>query len=311
MEITNILSIKDNWMLMKFRYKHKNKLVTIFVLGAVGLFFMFLAMILINNKSFHTKKRYFTIIDVAFGLQKSPPVMFKGLEIGRVENYSLTDQNKIHTNLFVYEEFRNRVIKFSVIQVNTNPLSGDITNLELMNPKDITSGDIIPEKSIIPHIKSEIGQKYVKDGIIALPEEGFGGVAQKVNTILESVVQNQTANKADATVKNLNLVLASLNEVLLGVEKTVAGQLAPEGIVGRVGGQSLRRSLGSLERTMNYIEDMVKVMHKSRKDIAPLLLNTNKTIKELNNTLKGVNNNPLIKGGITKDKKYLGVEIND
>ncbi|HLE10021.1 MAG: hypothetical protein A2504_00775 [Bdellovibrionales bacterium RIFOXYD12_FULL_39_22] len=298
---------------MNFKYKHRNKLVSLFVLVSVGLFVMFIVFVIISNKTFETKIPYYTIVDSAMGLQKRPPVIFKGLEIGRITDFVLLDDNKIHANFFIYKEFKNRCIKNSVIQVNSGMLNGEVTNFEIVLPHldGGTSKEIMPARSLIPNIKSAEGMALVENGIISLPDDGFGGVAQKVNKILETIVLNQTIEKADDGVKNLNAVLISLNAVLILLEKTVANYQAPEGLVERVGGEQLKNILGNLEKTSAYVEGIVGVMHKSRKDIAPILINTNKAISGLNDTLQGVNNNPLIKGGINKDKKYQGVEVND
>ncbi len=298
---------------MNFKYKHRNKLVSLFVLISVGLFIMFIVFVTINNKTFESKIPYYTIIDNAMGLQKRPPIIFKGLEIGRITEFTLQDDNKILTKFFIYKEFKNRSVKNSVIQVNSGILNGEITSFEIVLPKlpEGKTKELLPANSLIPDIKSEEGMALVKNGMITLPDDGFGGVAQKVNKILETIVINQTIEKADDSVKNLNAVLMSLNEVLLLLEKTVANYQAPEGLVAKVGGIQFQNILTNLEKTSAYIEGIMGVMHKSRKDLAPILINTNKAITELSSTLQGVNNNPLIKGGITKESKYQGVEVND
>ena len=290
---------------MSFKYKHREKLVSGFVLIAIGLFIMFLTLVMINNKTFHKKIHFHTIISNANGLQKHPPVIFKGLEIGRVTCFSLDKENKIKVDFFIYNDFRKKAVTYSVISLISGTLSGDITHLELIVPDNKQQNlKTLKTDSFIAYIKSPQGIENISNGNIIAPDEGFGGVATKLNKVLEDLTNQKTVIKIDETIETLNLVL-------MRVEELLEAQHEKQGIVGRAGGESVNKILQSIERSMIYVEDTMKTLHENKKNISPIIINANKAIKNLNDTLKGVNNNPLIKGGIVKDKKYLGVELND
>lgn len=296
---------------MKFRYKYKDKIVPIFILAAISMFFFFIVLITIKNRTFSSTYDYYTILDNASGLQNRPPILFKGIEIGRIRNFHLTKNNKTMVSFFVYKEYVKKMVPNSVIAVNTGTLSGDVTDLELLVPKyDPTQIKMAGKNNLIPYIRSEEGLAIVKSGHIPPPAEGISGITAKINAIMETFLENKTASKTDQSVKELNALLSTLNEILQKLSKTMDVP-GPSGILGQVGGNSLSITLKNIEDSTNYIKETLSVVHKNRKSIAPLLINTNKTINKLNKTLKGVNNNPLIRGGITKDKKYIGVEVND
>ena len=296
---------------MKFKYKHRTKLVSAFILVAVGLFVMLVTMIMINNRTFSSKIQYYSIMNSADGLQKNPPIKFKGLEIGKVFSFDLTKDNRIVVHFFIYKKFSEKIVQYSVLSQVAGTLTGEVTHFELIVPKYSEANILVRSNSLVPYINSEEGKQNLKDGGIVMPEEGFGGLITKLNEVLDGITSQRTVFKLDDAIKNLNSVLVSVNEVLLRVEHVVAGAKAPEGIIGRVGGESVAKSMIRLEKIMQYLEETVNVIYKSRKDLAPILTNVNKTVKKLNDTLKGVNNNPLIRGGIIKEKKYLGVELND
>ena len=296
---------------MKFKYKHRTKLVSAFILVAVGLFVMLVTMIMINNRTFSSKIQYYSIMNSADGLQKNPPIKFKGLEIGKVFSFDLTKDNRIVVHFFIYKKFSEKIVQYSVLSQVAGTLTGEVTHFELIVPKYSEANILVRSNSLVPYINSEEGKQNLKDGGIVMPEEGFGGLITKLNEVLDGITSQRTVFKLDDAIKNLNSVLVSVNEVLLRVEHVVAGAKAPEGIIGRVGGESVAKSMIRLEKIMQYLEETVNVIYKSRKDLAPILTNVNKTVKKLNDTLKGVNNNPLIRGGIIKEKKYLGVELID
>jgi hypothetical protein len=233
------------------------------------------------------------------------------LEIGKVNGFDLTKENEIQVHFYIYEKFKEKVVKYSVLSQVAGTLTGEVTHFELIVPEYSATNSLIESNSLIPYINSKEGKNNLKDGGIVMPEEGFGGLITKLNEVLDGLTSQRTVFKVDDAIKNLNKVLVSVNDVLVRVEHAAAGSSAPEGIIGRVGGESITKSMVRLEKILKYLEETAKEFHKSRKDIAPILTNVNKTVKKLNNTLKGVNNNPLIKGGITKEKKYLGVELND
>jgi len=290
---------------MKFKYKHRTKLVSAFILVAVGLFVMLVTMIMINNRTFSSKIQYYSIMNSADGLQKNPPIKFKGLEIGKVFSFDLTKDNRIVVHFFIYKKFSEKIVQYSVLSQVAGTLTGEVTHFELIVPKYSEANILVRSNSLVPYINSEEGKQNLKDGGIVMPEEGFGGLITKLNEVLDGITSQRTVFKLDDAIKNLNSVLVSVNEVLLRVEHVVAGAKAPEGIIGRVGGESVAKSMIRLEKIMQYLEETVNVIYKSRKDLAPILTNVNKTVKKLNDTLKGVNNNPLIRGGIIKKIKYL------
>ena len=106
--------------MIPFKLRHNREIVTIFMLIAVGFYLprSIVATIII----FSAPVDFYTLVQNAYGLKSLPPIYFKGFAIGRVKSFQLTHENKIHVNFYIFEDFYDKVINYSVVSINTNPL---------------------------------------------------------------------------------------------------------------------------------------------------------------------------------------------
>ncbi len=289
---------------MKLDYKHRIKIVYLFILGAISLFVMFIALIISQNGVFTSKVYFYTTINNASGLLRHPPIKFKGYEIGKVCDFHLTDNNKIHVDFYIYTTFMPRVSEYSVLNLN-NGFTGEIVSLELMVPPyDKDNHKILTTTKLIPLGITLEGADRIRAGGIIIEQSGVFGIIQKIDKMLGSINDKQT-------ISNVNNLLTSVNSSMLEVTVMLQNYRDPANLLERVGGKDVREILVHLNSTLSYVKDIISVAHKNRKDISPLIINANKTIKRLDKTLQGVNNNPFLRAGISHEKKYIGVEIND
>jgi ABC-type transporter Mla subunit MlaD len=293
--------------MIPFKLRHGREIVTIFTLAALGIFIFLASVIAYNNNLFRSRVNFYTLVTNAYGLNSMPPIYFKGFAIGRVKNFHLTKDNRIRVNFYVFEDFYDRIIPYSVVSINTNPISGDINEFQLITPEN--KGDTIkpmPAGSLIPDLKSAEAQSYIAQGKLVHEFGGIEGILDKSNQILKEFIQHKASEK-------INSIIADSAKIISTLEGTVKSY-GPDGK--GEGHKQMVNLLDKVNNTMNavldsanYIKETIEVVHRNRKDLAPLILNTNKTLEKAQDTLDGINQNPLLKGGIKDDRSVHGIEM--
>jgi ABC-type transporter Mla subunit MlaD len=157
---------------MKFKFKHTEKLVGVFVIIAFIILAAGVVMIAVSQKAFVKTYRFRTLLSDAAGLSISTPLNFKGYKIGKVSHFSLNRENYIDVEFQVYYEFLPKIVPGSVISRLNNPITGK-TTLVLLPPKRTgetppwdkgTEGEPpLPEGSLIPSLDTEKGRKLLEE----------------------------------------------------------------------------------------------------------------------------------------------------
>ena len=70
-------------------------------------------------------------------------------------------------------------------------------------------------------------------------------------------------------------------------------------------------SVSAIEQNLTFLRGILKVLHQNKNEITPILLKTNRTLDNAQDTLEGINNNPLIRGGIRRKKEGTQLETLD
>ncbi|MFT5665222.1 MAG: ABC-type transporter Mla subunit MlaD [Gammaproteobacteria bacterium] len=172
---------------MQGRFKHTDRLVLIFVIFGFLLLVAFSALVLIKNKTFTNRLYYITFLDSASGLSSNPPIFFKGLPIGRIEDFELvSDTNEIRVKFYIYEDYTNKIIKYAVISRIENALLGANNEYEILLPKldSTTQPERLPEGELVPFIQTDLGQAYAKKGQIEQKQNSIDSVLSSVNSVL-------------------------------------------------------------------------------------------------------------------------------
>ena len=297
--------------MIPFKLRHNREIVTIFMLIAVVIFIFLGSIVAYNNNIFRARVDFYTLVQNAYGLKSLPPIYFKGFAIGRVKSFQLTHENKIHVNFYIFEDFYDKVINYSVVSINTNPLSGEITEFQLITPDEGPNSSketlgLVEQGGLIPDLKSAEAQNYIKTGKLKYEAAGIEGILDKSNQILKAFIEQKTSEK-------INGIIESVAKTMTSLEATVKSY-GPEGkgeghqqIVNAI--EKVNKTMNSIVDTATYIKETIEVVHTNRKDLAPLIINSNKTIEKASRTLDGINNNPLLKGGIPQERKLHGVEM--
>ena len=288
--------------------KHRQKIVALFILGAVVFVFFILGMILVRNKTFKSKLHYHTLLDTAKGLSGYPTIYFKGYSIGKVSKFRLTHELKIRVDFYIFKEYQDLIFEHSLLAKNENILSGEITDFKLVLPNKDYRKKTKSQKTIIFERSSEEGQALIAQGISSLESGGIAGIVNKVNVVLNQFVEQKTPEK-------LNSMVHESNELLIEIKRTVSSynaEKSPEAkqaLVNIV--KQASQSIQSINKTLLYFREILKVVHRNKDEFTPILMKTNRTLDQAGDTFEGINNNPLIRGGIRKKKKEIQLETLD
>ena len=335
---------------MKFKFKYAEKIVYIFVVIGLAVFAILSILIMSQSDVFESKLYYKTVLDNAKGLQKKPTIMLSGFEIGRIDDFDFNPEtNMIDVKFYVFEKYRNQVVEKSVISRTISPLNGEVTEFELI-PPSITERTPMAQSSVIPYINSELGRKYIQEGIITQQGDDISSIINSINNILlglqkknnkedgaifhsldnlvkitdklssiietidsEHVVENlnKSISKTNKLIEEMPNTLKLFNQNLQSMDSLLNNFNSPKKIADGVGGESLQNIIHQLDTTTFFIKESVKDLYDQKESIRLLLNSSQKTINRMNKTLQGINNNPLIRGGIGETNKINKVEIDD
>lgn len=290
-----------------FKIKHSRKIVSLFIAAALGLFIFLAAIIAYNNNLFRPRIYFYTLVQNAYGLNSLPPIYFKGFAIGQVKRFELTSQNKIRVDFYIFEDLYDKVLVNSVVSINSNPISGEITEFQLIGPKgNLQELGRMPQEALIPDLKSKEGQALRLSGKLDYEAAGIEGILDKTNQMLQVFIEQKSSEKIDGIIANAASMMATIEKTVksYGAEGKGEGHRQVINLLDKV-----NQTMNSVLDTATYIKETIEVIHRNRQDLPPLIFNTNKTLEKAQRTLEGINNNPFLKGGINQEKKVQGLEM--
>lgn len=307
---------------MTFKFKYTDKIVGIFFFIAVGLIVAMLAVIIVNQKIF-VKKHYFkTRFEDGGDLKVDQDIYFKGFKIGKVKKISLNEQNKVDVDLFIYEQYLSRVKKDSVFSKVSNPITGG----KIILIQNEISFSVEKEGSFIPSLESFEGQTLLKMGAIKKESDKISGIINTVDSVLltvddllKSINDDNNASKnsiarilvnAADTMEKTKEQLEKVSVILGNFENLSYQMREPDGMIkklidpqGDFMFNSIQKSLNSLSIMMDELSQFSGFINGQSRQIESLLIESKNTMKEAQEVIEGIKNNPLIKGGITEKKE--------
>jgi len=335
---------------MKFKFKYANKIVFLFITFGLGVFLLFTTLLLSQSDVFKKKIYYRTILGNAKGLQKKPPIFLSGLEIGRIDDFDFNaETNAIDVTFYIYEKYKKQVIQNAVISRTINPFSGEVSEFELLPPESKKYPEL-EQNGLVPFIGSEAGKKLILDGVIKQRGDDISSIINSINNILlslqkknnkddgsifhtldnltkltdkfisltetfenEQVVENinQSIKQTHTLLNSFPKTLSLFNSNLKQMDSLIVNFQTPTKVIDGLGGSSYRNVILHLDSTTYFMKEMVKELHDQRESIRLLLHSSQESVNRLNKTLQGVNNNPLIRGGIDEQNVINEVEIED
>ncbi len=320
---------------MKFKIRFADQIVGFFILVA----FLGLAGILIligyNQRWFAKNYLFRSKFQSANGLSIGMPIKLKGFEIGTVRKISLKRDNTVDIEFHIYDNYYDKIIPNSVLELATNPL-GLGGGLRFHPGKEIWPP--LAELSFIPSLDFDKGKQLVRENLVDLSkgEDVINSVLGKVDSTLTSL-NSLIVSMDDAvngrgkgpvsdilkdltdTSTHLNDLLVNLKGITADVKMTTATLGDSTGLVRRL--LDPRGSMATLLDDDNVLFDQIvqaveelnafikqlsefgNFINSTQPQITGILEKGKVALDKGNEVLEAVKNNPLLRGGIPEKKE--------
>lgn len=193
---------------MKFKFKFADQIVGLFVLASIVLVCIALILIGINKRWLKDDLNYSSSFTSATGLRSGMSITLRGFKIGELKTIELSDDNLVDVSFVIYEEYIDRVVRDSVIELQANPLG---LGAQIVFYPGLGKGDSLPEGAHIFSTAQSEGRRLVKEG--------------KVDKVSSGDIIVKILNDADEMILSMNSLLITIDETLLGYNSGPVGEI--------------------------------------------------------------------------------------
>lgn len=193
---------------MKFKFRFAEQIVGLFVLTSVVLVCLALILIGINKRWLRDDLIYYSDFTSATGLRAGMSVTLRGFKIGELKTIELNDKNYVDVSFVIYEEYINRVVEDSVIELQANPLG---LGAQVAFYPGIENREPLPEGTFLYSTARKEGRQLIKEG--KTDKDNSGDMIVKI------------INDADEMILSLNSLLITLDETMLGYNPGPVGEI--------------------------------------------------------------------------------------
>ncbi len=301
---------------MKFRIKNADKIVGFFIIIAVIGLASIIIFLGINQRWFARNYHYYSIFHSAAGLNRGMEITFKGFAIGKVDTVELNEDNEVVLKFYIYSEHHDKVNFNSVLELAVSPLSSSLQ----LYPGKYGSAPL-PEGELVPSLDTDEGKRRVKQELVVMPEkseDSLSSILTSVDEIVSNIdkVLNDHVDEIDQAVSSFSQFLIALNEAAKGKGSgplntmfvSTAGTLHninritgdPHGMLSRLLDPDVN---ASIQRIVENLEEFSRYVRGTAPQITGILEKGQDALKEGKAVLEAIKNNPLLKGGVTKERE--------
>ncbi|MCK4841385.1 MAG: MCE family protein [Methylococcales bacterium] len=247
-------------------------IITLLVISSLVIFKIHSAKMFDETITFHT---YMTN---AQGISTETLVNISGIEVGKVSNIDIAEDNKVHIEFFIYKSFEKLIRTDS---------TGELSKLSLIGNSVIiiTAGSpglpLLPAKSVL-----NIKEPITTDDLI----EGIKPVINNMETImtnLAAIVKVIEPDSIKEGSRNLISVMKNLNHI---TQKISTGQgLVGKAIYDNQQAEQLTSVLNRVEKILQKIEQRVDETQPLIKNVTVLGNESRNMVSEIRHSLDKVN----------------------
>jgi len=324
---------------MKFRIRFADQIVGLFILLAVLGLAGILILIGANQRWFAKNYHYYSRFNSAASLSVGQSIKLKGFEIGKVNTISLTPQNQVDIEFYIFDTYYEKVRPNSVLELAVNPL-GIGGGLSFHPGKNNLSP--LEELSFIPSLDLEQGKELVKKDLVDMPkgQDEIVAIMNKVGPIMDEVYSalastntliasindaitghgegpvaemlaqlTVTTTKVSESMYNVKGILANIEDITSEPTGLVTRLLDPKGSIAtlldddNVIFNQILIALEEVNAIIAQLSDFTKYVNSTQPQISGLLEKSKVALDEGKDVLEAVKNNPLLRGGITEKRE--------
>jgi len=293
---------------MKFSIRFADQIVGTLVVLALAILVFVVFMIGKNQRWFVNDSQYKTYFTSASGISPNMAVLHKGFTIGHVKKLSLSEDDRVEIIFTIFEEYAHRVTEGSVVEVQESPIG--LGSSFVFYPGKGT--EIIPDGNVIPEVNSPEAKPYMARGLTEIPRanDSIGNIVNQVNSILEAVNKalvgadgedyiGQIVGDVQGVTGNLNAMTSEITEqlkpLISNLELFTAQLSDPKGPLYE-GLTSLAGIIENLNKTSEFIPAQLP-------QIAVAVNELNIVLRQVQDVLTSIANNPLLKNGIPEQNE--------
>ena len=286
---------------MKFKIKYADQIVGILSIIAIIALIFIIFLIGSTQKWFVPKHNYYTVISSASNINVGKSITYKGFEIGKIRSFTLDDQNNVVVNFYITDDYKKMTVRDSIIEILTSPLGSSV----VFYPGN--SNSFLEDNSFVPERSSEEAKELIKAHKVTVLEQ-----TDSITTIL--AMATTLVGDIDTLVRQLNStlegseetpvsnIIAQLNEILSNINKITADAsgLVPKLLEDENAKGSIANTLLQLDATMGDINSITSSVEGNMPNITILISQLQTLVKQMQDVMEGLKNNPLLKNGISE-----------
>ncbi len=291
---------------MKFKIRYADQIVGMFsIISIVGLIVLVFAIGARHN-IFIKKNFYYTELSSGSGIKAGMDINYKGFSIGKIKNVELKN-DRVTVSWFILEDYFDYVKENSLLELSASPIG--LGSSFIFHPGNGT--ELVPSGTEIFELSSEMGKKIVAEKKCPV-EKGADAVSQllsqipdllnSVQTLLNDItlaVEGKGDNTLTVLLKNISGITGNLDVVTKSMAQKEG--LLPS-VIGVDTGSEVNKILQQVNALVGTVDSLGgsadNILSSNTKTINALLSEIGTLLLELEDTLEGVQNNPLLRKGV-------------
>ncbi len=307
---------------MSFRDRHLERIVGGFVLASGLAFAALVLWSLWGGGRLTRAHHYVLVLDDGVGLSAGVPVTIAGMQVGRVEQVTLTDDRRVSLLLSVASRYAQHVRADSVGEASVT-LSGKVVRIGPGSPTapplpdggQLVSGhnfDVIRalEKMDLVHNLERMEAILVDLNELARQLKlGDGRIPEAMDALMVLIGDLQEGRgslgrllKDDATVEELRDAIASVDAMAVRVEAAAVALERSAGNVDRAG-VAIVDGAGQIGQASEALAHTAGSVERSADRLAASLDRLDAGMAELEKTLRAIQRMPFVRGAAKKEER--------
>jgi phospholipid/cholesterol/gamma-HCH transport system substrate-binding protein len=323
---------------MKFTIRYADRIVGLSIIAALLIFMAVIFLLGTNQRWFAKDYYFIAYLDTASGVSENMVIQYKGFTFGKVKSIRLTEDDRVELRFFIYDTYIEWIKTGTLLSLDVPPISvlgGSFLiypgkgpgphieeNSEIYTVASAEGKRLIAQGvANVPERNDSISQLITQVGTL-LTE--LNGISTTANIALKGATDGQpdTSTELGRLLGGVEETLATVNslpETIPGIVDTELEKILDEirplladlrGFTNRIADEGLIPAAldtrgdiyasltASLDSVSGVLADLNKVTDKLPSQTAVLLSEVQGTLKDVEDVLSGVKNNPLLRGGI-------------